>query len=398
MLVLVALAGLARAQDFTALARIDPEGSVIADDGQGVGLTLYLSQAVPWRIFTLDAPMRLVIDFREVDWRGLTREGVAQSAAVADLRFGTLRPGWSRMVVELARPLTLSTAEMAVGKTDGTAVLRVRLDPSTAEAFTAAAGAPPDPGWDALAALDVTPPPDPAPPGRLVVAIDPGHGGIDPGAERDGLAEAQLMLQLGLELAEAVNRTGTMTAVLTRSSDVFVPLSQRMTIARAAGADVLISLHADALEDDAARGASVYTLTEEAADQASARMAERHDRGDLLAGVDLAGQDDTVAMALQDLARLETAPMSDRLAEALVQGLRDAGARVNGHPRRQGPLAVLNAADFPSVLVETGFLSDDADRGALSTAEGRGKIVAGIVAALTLWSADEAARAELLRQ
>jgi N-acetylmuramoyl-L-alanine amidase len=127
-------------------------------------------------------------------------------------------------------------------------------------------------------------------------------------------------------------------------------------------------------------------------------MAERHDRGDLLAGVDLAGQDDTVAMALQDLARLETAPMSDRLAEALVQGLRDAGARVNGHPRRQGPLAVLNAADFPSVLVETGFLSDDADRGALSTAEGRGRIVAGIVAALTLWSADEAARAELLRQ
>ncbi len=399
LLVMVVLAGAARAQDFTALARIDPEGSVIADQGQGMALTLYLSQPVPWRIFTLDAPMRLVVDFREVDWRGLTREEVAQSDAVADLRFGTLRPGWSRMVVELARPLRLATAEMSVDRTDGTAVLQVRLDPATAEDFAAAAGAPPDPGWDALMALDVTPAPPPqSAPGRLVVAIDPGHGGIDPGAERDGLAEAGLMLQLGLELAEAVNRTGTMTAVLTRQSDVFVPLSQRMTIARAAGADVLISLHADALEDDAARGASVYTLTAEAADQASARMAERHDRGDLLAGVDLSGQDDTVAMALQDLARLETAPMSDRLADALVAGLAGAGARVNSHPRRQGPLAVLNAADFPSVLIETGFLSDDTDRSALSTPEGRGRIVAGITAALTLWSADEATRATLLRQ
>lgn len=398
-LALALLAGGAQAQEFTGLARIDPAGSLIADAGDGIGVTLYLSQPVPWRIFTLDAPPRLVIDFREVDWRGATAEAMLDTDAATGLRFGQLRPGWSRMVLDLAGPLALAEAELAVAQTDGTAVLRVRLDPATPEAFAAASGAPPDPGWDALMALDVTaPPPAAEGGGPLVVVIDPGHGGIDPGAERDGLVEAQLMLQLGLELAESIARTGTMTPVLTRNADIFVPLSQRMTIARAAGADVLISLHADALEADAASGASVYTLTDEALDQASERMAERHERGDLLAGIDLTGQDDTVATVLMDLARLETAPQSDRLADAIVAALAEAGARINSRPRRDGPLAVLNAADFPSVLVEAGFLSDAADRAALSTPEGRAPIIAGIVAALRSWSADEAVRATLLRQ
>lgn len=389
----------ALAQDFSGLARIDPGQSRVGDAGEGIGVTLYLSQPVPWRVFTLDAPPRLVIDFREVDWRGADRDALLSGERAADLRFGVLRPGWSRMVVDLSGPYALAEAGMEVAKTDGTAVLRLRLDPASPDAFAAASGAPPDPGWDALMGTDVTlPPAPPDPAGPLVVVFDPGHGGIDPGAERDGMTEAALMLALGLELAEAVERTGTMRAVLTRREDIFVPLAERMTIARAAGAGVLISLHADALEADVARGASVYTLTEAALDEASERLAERHERGDLLAGLDLTGQDDTVATVLMDLARLETAPMSERLADAIVAGLGEAGARLNSHPRRREPLAVLNAADFPSVLIEAGFLSDEGDRAALSTPEGRAPIVAGIVAALQAWAAEEAAREGLLRQ
>jgi len=390
----------ALAQDFTGLARLDVAQSQLRDGPQGrLDLTLYLSQPVPYRAFTLDDPRRLVIDFREVDWRGATRAAMLNADGATDLRFGVLRPGWSRMVVDLAGPMLLDAAGMAVDKVTGTATLHVVLRPATAEAHAAAAGAPPDAGWDMLAALDVTlPAPPPAEDGPLVVVIDPGHGGIDPGAERDGMVEAQVMLQLAQEVAEALGRLDGIRPVLTRQADIFVPLADRMTLARAAGADVLVSLHADALEADQASGASVYTLSAEAVDQASARMAERHDRGDLLAGVDLSGQDDTVAMILMDMARLETGPQGARLADALVAGLRDSGARLNSRPRREGPLAVLNAADFPSVLVEVGFLSSERDRAALATPEGRAPLVAGIVLALQRWAADEAARAALVRQ
>ena len=399
--VLMLPAGAVAAQPFSALARLDVAQSQLRDaSGGGIELTLYLSQPVPYRVFTLDEPRRLVLDFREVDWRGATREALLNADGASDLRFGVLRPGWSRMVIDLMGPMLLTEAGMTVDKTDGTATLLVRLATASAAEHAAAAGAPPDPDWDLLSMLDQSQPaPEPrGPDGPLVVVIDPGHGGIDPGAEREGMVEAQVVLQLAVELSEALTRAGDFRPVLTREADIFVPLAERMTIARAAGADVFISLHADALEADEATGASVYTLSSEAVDQASARMAERHDQGDLLSGVDLSGQDDTVAMILMDLARLETGPQGDRFATALVAGLTDSGARLNSRPRREGPLAVLNAADFPSVLIEVGFLSSAADRATLSDPQGRALLVAGIVSALQGWAVDEAARAPLVRQ
>lgn len=386
--------GVALAQEFSGLARLDVAASRVADDAEGISVTLYLSQPVPYRAFTLDAPPRLVLDFREVDWRGATRDALLEPGRASDLRFGPLRPGWSRLVVDLTGPYALDLAGMTVDDVTGTALVQVTLVATDAADFAARAGTPDLPGWD-----DTPLSPDVVPEdGPLIVVIDPGHGGIDPGAVRDDLTETALMLTLALELAEAVNRQDGMRAVLTREADLFVSLADRMTIARAAGADAFISLHADALDVDAARGASVYTLSADARDAASARMAERHERGDLLAGVDLAGQDDTVATVLMDLARLETTPRAARLADAIVAGLvaRDAG--VNSQPRREGPLAVLNAADFPSVLIETGFLSSQADRTRLTSPEGRGRIVEGIVDALGVWAADEAARAPLIRQ
>jgi len=400
-LALLAVALPLQAQDFSALARVNPEKSAVSPWKQGAEVDLQLSQPVPFRVFTLDAPWRLVIDFREVDWTGLTRDAIwkGPDSRVSALRFGGLRPGWSRIVIDLAQPMVIETAGMIVSESDGTARLTVRLAPASALDFTNASGAPPDPGWDLLIATDVTQSALPAvDDGILTVAIDPGHGGVDPGAERDGIVEAELMLVLARELAEAINRIEGMRAVLTRDGDTFVALEERMTQARLAGADVMLSLHADALDEDETHGASVYTLDADSLDAASARMAERHDRGDLVAGLDLKGQDDTVATVLMDLARQETAPKSERLADGIVAALGEVGAELNSRPRRSAELAVLNAADFASVLVEVGFLSNPDDRAALSVQPGRATIIRGLVLALQRWAVDEAARAQLLRR
>lgn len=404
MVLLLAMAEGAAAQAMSALARVDPQRSRVADEGRGLAVDLALSQAVPWRLFTLDGPPRLVIDLAEADFGAIRPDALLMPGRAAGLRFGPVRPGWSRLVIDLARPMGITQAGMQVDEHDGTARLRIRLDPVDAETFAAAAGAPPDEEWghavlspDRPADSPAAAAPIPSQDGRFVVAIDPGHGGIDPGAERDGLRESHLMLALGLELAEAVARAG-MEPVLTRTEDVFVPLQTRMSIARAAGADVLISLHADALETDQAQGASVYTLTQEAVDAASERMVQRHEGGDLIAGLDLTGTDDTVATALLDLARRDTEPRSRRLAETLAASLREAGAVINGRALRQAQLAVLSAADFPSVLLEAGFLSDEGDRARLSSPEGRAPIIAGIVGALQVWRAAEEARLPLLRR
>ena len=386
------------AQDFTALARLDAAASSISDHSRGVAIELFLSQPVPFRVFTLTEPMRLVVDFREVDWRGVDAASLLKGQKVRDVRFGTLRPGWSRMVADLAEPLTVKLAGMSVSEVDGTAKLSLELAKVDTDTFAAQSGAPVDPNWELLAADPTLAPAPKLDLGDTVVVIDPGHGGIDPGAERGATREADLMLLLAQEVAQTFERIDGFEAVLTRSSDIFVPLEERMTIARAAGADLFISLHADALEEGGASGASVYTLSKSAADEASQRMAERHERGDLLAGIDLSGQDDRIATALMDLVRLETAPQSESLAQEIVSAFDEAGAPLHSRPRRSAELAVLNAADFPSVLVEVGFVSDDSDRERLSSAIGRAPIVAGLVVAVQRWQAEWAANKSLLRK
>lgn len=383
------------AQDFSGLARVDNDKTKVVDIRSGLQVDLHLTQAVPYRVFTLDDPRRLVLDFREVDWTGLSRAQLGGASGVENLRFGALRPGWSRMVIDLAVPMIVETAGMSVDEDAGTAHVQVILSETNPETYAATVGAPSDLGWGSLVPTLPAPSDDDGP---LVVVIDPGHGGIDPGAERAGLNEADLMLGLSIEVAEALNRSGGVRAILTRESDIFVPLDARMTIARAAGADLFISLHADALEEDEARGTSVYTLNAEGVDKAAERMAERHERGDLLAGLDLTGTDDRVATVLMDLARAETGPQGDRFADQLVAAMRVSGQRLNSRPRREGRLAVLNAADFPSVLVEVGFLSNKADREALQSAAGRAPVVAGILSAVQAWAVEEAARDALIRQ
>ena len=366
------------AQEFTALARLDANASRITTKGGAYRLDLVLTQGVPYRVYTLSDPARLVLDFREVDWRGASEAALLSGRNARGVQFGGFRQGWSRMVIELAKPMTIAQVGMNIDKETGAARLHVAMTMATQDAFTKQAGAPHDPAWD-LPLPEVLPelPPTRAGAGLLRIVLDAGHGGIDPGAERAGLNEADLMLRLSIEVADALNRSGGVRAILTRESDIFVPLDARMSIARAAGADLFISLHADALEEDEARGTSVYTLNAEGVDKAAARMAERHERGDLLAGLDLTGTDDRVATVLMDMARAETGPKGERFADQLVAAMRASGQRMNSKPRREGRLAVLNAADFASVLVEVGFLSNTADREALRSPAGRAPVVAG---------------------
>jgi len=163
-------------------------------------------------------------------------------------------------------------------------------------------------------------------------------------------------------------------------------------------ADLFISLHADALNEGHAHGATVYTLSKTASDKASALLAERHDRSDILAGIDLSGQDDVVADVLIDLARQETQPRADRLAEALRLGIKQRQLKLNTRPMRSAGFSVLKSPDIPSVLLELGFLSSEKDRANLQNPEWRGVMAASIRDAIFAWRQADAATADLVRQ
>lgn len=177
---------------------------------------------------------------------------------------------------------------------------------------------------------------------------------------------------------------------MTRDDDVFVPLAERMTLARAAGADVFLSLHADSLAEDdgVASGMTVYTLAETVTDAAALRLAERHAQNDILAGVDLAGVEDEISVVLMDLARRETMPRSDALAARIVAGFRSHELVVNSNPHRSGGFTVLKAAEVPSVLIELGFLSSKRDRALLMSDAWSNSAAEAVRDALMQW-ADE---------
>ena len=387
----------ASAQDLRALARLDVAASSIVDVRGGVEVTLVLSQAVPWRVLTRDDPRRVILDFQEIAWAGVSPQALGTSKRVQAVRIGTFRPGWSRMVLELTAPLIVDTAGMRTDPSSGAAVITLRLARTDAAGFAQAVAArPPEADlWALPAPVPQTPKADS---GDTIVVLDPGHGGIDPGAQRDGLREADLMLTFAREVEEALIRQGGYQVILTRTNDVFVPLAERVAIARAAKADVFLSLHADAITQGEASGATVYTLSDQASDPASAQLAERKSREDVLLGADVTEKGDQVADILMDLARVEVTPRADALADALVEGLRGTVGRLHKRPRLEAEFAVLKAPDVPSVLLEVGFMSDAQDLSDLQKPQWRAQVALGIVQALEIWVVADALRAERVRQ
>lgn len=223
--------------------------------------------------------------------------------------------------------------------------------------------------------------PHPAP-RRHLVAIDPGHGGMDPGTIGvSGVYEKQITLATALELARELEATGRFTVVLTRHGDTFVPLRERVAGARAHGAELFLSVHADAFPDAAMHGLSVYTLSDRASDHETAALAARENRGELVDGVDLARQSRVIGQILLDLARRQTMNRSLALAQDVVAEL-EHNVVLLEKPHRSAGFAVLTAPDIPSVLVEIGTLSNPAEERLLRQAAYRRRIAAGLAHAI----------------
>jgi N-acetylmuramoyl-L-alanine amidase len=202
------------------------------------------------------------------------------------------------------------------------------------------------------------PTPRPARKRVRVVALDPGHGGVDPGAiSPGGIYEKDITLATARELARQLEATGLFHALLIRRADVFVPLRERVAMARGHHAELLLSIHADALPDSAMRGLSVYTLSDQASDRETAALAARENRDNFVGGINLSRQPRDIAPVLLDLARRQTNNRSLALAHAVVAELGRAVPLLE-KPHRAAGFAVLTAPDMPSVLVELGCLSN----------------------------------------
>lgn len=231
-----------------------------------------------------------------------------------------------------------------------------RLAPRNTTAITTAAG-----GGGAAKQLETEPKR-----AKPLIVIDPGHGGIDPGAVGDNVAEKQLTLAVAKALKKELEATGKFRVALTRSKDVYIPLRDRFSLAREKGADLFISLHADSHSDPTTRGASVYTLSEKASDAEAEALAAKENKSDIIAGVDLSKQSNVVTDILIDLAQRDTKNMSTRFASLLVKELKRE-TMLLGNTHRYAGFAVLKAPDVPSVLVEMGYISSSKDAALLSS-------------------------------
>jgi N-acetylmuramoyl-L-alanine amidase len=201
--------------------------------------------------------------------------------------------------------------------------------------------------------------------------IDPGHGGVDPGAmSRSGVWEKNIVLAFARELRRGLLATGQFRVLMTRDRDVFVRLRNRIAIARRAGADLFISVHADSIRNSRVRGTSVYTLSERASDKEADTLAHKENKSDLIAGVDLKKQSDDVVNILIDLAQRETMNESAVFARKLVNELGKTRKMLRNTHRFAG-FAVLKAPDIPSVLVELGYLSNRSDERLLTNPKKR---------------------------
>jgi N-acetylmuramoyl-L-alanine amidase len=390
------------------LLTASPAEAVTATDlrvgvnGERTRLVIDLSDKVNFNVFALSDPYRLVIDASEIDWR-LASETGQRGGLIEEVRYGLFQPGTSRVVVDLKQPAKVGNS-FIMPPSEGKAyrlvfdlvpidhasfMALVRTDDTPAAASAARAEPQPAPRAKAATGSNMAAIQPPGTPGRKperrkrkVIVIDPGHGGVDPGAlAPSGAYEKDITLAAAKVFKRRLDATKRYEVHLTRDNDTFIRLRDRIAIARAKGADLFISLHADTIASKGVRGMSVYTLSEKASDKEAADLAEKENKADLIAGIDLTSETANVTNILIDLAQRETMNESARFAANLVSELRSV-SKILPRAHRFAGFAVLKAPDVPSVLMEMGFLSNPQDEKALTDPAYRARMADSLVQAV----------------
>jgi len=337
----------------------------LQQSGDAASLVIDLSEEVRAHVSAMLEPRRLLLDFSGVRFHAPSVKVLERDGLIRDLRFGAFMAGQGRIVLDLGRPAQV-LEQTFVPLAGGGARLVVLFKATTQDLFQNLARPPTD---DLITGtVDGKASPSSLP----LIMLDPGHGGIDTGATGpSGETEKAIVLQFALALKERLEAGGKARVQMTRSTDVFVPLRDRVRMARQAKAQLFISLHADALPDEEnVRGASIYVLSERATDERSARLADKENRADLIGGIDAKDDQDEVADILFDLARRESRAFSNQFARQLATTLPKA-TRMHKTPLRGAAFRVLRAPDVPSVLIELGYLTTVEDAKLMQTEEWR---------------------------
>ena len=368
----------------SALADFLPTGSIIKDRlWRQVEVKLNLTRQVPYRVYVRSFPNRLILEFGTVEFQNFDANRLLGSKSVLKIDVKLLQSGWSRMTLELAKPLGIKSAEIKRNPSTDAAVLSLFLEPVSEKEFNSLSQL-----YDGLENLKVTGVAKMKPlsrSDRIRIVLDPGHGGQDPGALAGELKESDLMLRLSLEVKEALMRVEHFDVFLTRTDDRFVSLKERLAFATEKKADLFISLHADAVIKGVAYGTTVYTLSETASDELSKTLAHDHDLASILVMSDLRGVDDTITDVLIEMASTETMPRSEALASIMVEELLNELGAINAKPLRKAAFTVLKSPDIPSILIEAGFLSTQSDLDNLVNPIWREKFVTGVLKAVQNW-------------
>lgn len=353
----------------------------IGTSADGTRFVVELSESTEARIFGLPDPYRLVIDLPEVNF-DLTEERIGDGAGlISKIRYGLFRPGTSRFVLDLGSPAKV--AKQFLLRPEGGKPWRLVLDlqETTRAEFVALMRLSVPSATQSRREAPISEPSNSS--GRARVVIDPGHGGVDPGAIGvSGAYEKDIALIYSRAIAQELRKTGRFDVELTRDRDIFLPLRDRLQHARTTGADLFLSFHANSHPKRSTRGVSVYTLSDRASDKEAALLAAHENKSDAISGVNLGNYSDDVQDILIDFARTKTNELSVKFArDILVDQIRPEAALLT-RPWRSAGFTVLKAPDVPSVLVELGYISNPREERLLTSPGHREKMARAVTNAV----------------
>ena len=357
----------------------------IVGDARRTRFVADLSGSVDVGLFTLADPYRIVLDLPQVRFALPDGVGASGRGLISAFRYGLISPGKSRIVLDVTGPVHVDKSFVVPSAEGQPARLVVDVVPTTRKAFLAANRDYRDAqSAEALAKRNrALVPPSTLDHDRLVLVIDPGHGGIDSGATGStGALEKNITLEFAKLLGAKLEETGLYDVHFTRTDDSFIALGERVAMARALGARLFVSIHANSFSMRAVRGTVIYTVSDEASDKMAAEIAASENRSDILAGIDL-GEDDTneVTDILIDLTRRETRNFGVVFARNLVKEL-SSTTKMFKIPHQQAGFLVLEAPDVPSAMVELGYLSNKEDETQLLSSDWREGAAESIVRAI----------------